>query len=46
MIRIEYTGLSEINGSLVALEGVTGVAYDEMAELTLPDDSRRYGRER
>ena len=44
MIRIEYTGLSEINGSLVALEGVTGVTYDEMAELTLPDGSRRYGR--
>lgn len=44
MIRIEYTGLSEINGSLVALEGVTGVSYDEMAELTLPDGSRRYGR--
>lgn len=44
MIRIEYTGLSEINGSLVALEGVSGVAYDEMAELTLPDGSRRYGR--
>lgn len=44
MIRIEYTGLSEINGSLVALEGVTGVAYDEMAELTLDDGSRRTGR--
>ncbi len=44
MIRIEYTGLSEINGSLVALEGVTGVAYDEMAELTLEDGSRRMGR--
>lgn len=44
MIRVEYTGLSEINGSLVALEGVTGVAYDEMAELTLDDGSRRTGR--
>ncbi len=44
MIRLEYTGLSEINGSLVALEGVTGVAYDEMAELSLPDGSRRLGR--
>ena len=44
MIRIEYTGLSEINGSLVALEGVEDVAYDEMAELTLEDGSRRTGR--
>ncbi|MGM9614994.1 MAG: V-type ATP synthase subunit B [Oscillospiraceae bacterium] len=43
-MRIEYTGLSEINGSLVALEGVTGVAYDEMAELTLDDGTRRTGR--
>jgi V/A-type H+-transporting ATPase subunit B len=44
MINIEYTGLSEINGSLVALEGVSGVAYDELAELTLSDGSRRMGR--
>ena len=44
MIKIEYTGLSEINGSLVALEGIRGVAYDEMAELTLPGGERRYGR--
>ncbi len=44
MMRIEYTGLTEISGSLVALEGVTGVGYDEMAELTLSDGSRRLGR--
>jgi V/A-type H+-transporting ATPase subunit B len=44
MINIEYTGLSEINGSLVALEGVSGVSYDELAELTLSDGSRRMGR--
>ena len=34
-MRIEYTGLSEIKGSLVALEGVTDAFYDEMAEITL-----------
>jgi V/A-type H+-transporting ATPase subunit B len=44
MIQIEYTGLSEINGSLVALEGVSGVAYDELAELTLADGTHRMGR--
>ena len=43
-MRLEYTGLSDLNGSLVALEGVSGVAFDELAELTLYDGSRRYGR--
>ena len=44
MIRIEYTGLAEINGSLVTLKGVTGVGYDEMAELVLPGGEKRLGR--
>ena len=43
-MRLEYTGLSDLNGSLVALEGVSGVSYDEMAELVMADGSRRYGR--
>ena len=43
-MRLEYIGLSELSGSLVALQGVSGVAYDEMAELTLDDGERRYGR--
>ena len=43
-MRIEYTGLSEMRGSLIALEGVTGVIYDEVAEISLADGSRRYGR--
>lgn len=43
-MRIEYTGLSQINGSLVALEGVTDAGYDEMVELTLDNGSRRLGR--
>ena len=34
-MRIEYTGLSEIKGSLVALDGVKGAAYDELAEVIL-----------
>lgn len=40
-MRVEYTGLSEITGSLIALEGVHGVSYDEMAEINLPDGRRR-----
>jgi len=43
-LKIEYTGLSEMQGSLVALEGVSGVTYDELAELTLGSGERRYGR--
>ncbi len=43
-MRIEYTGLSEMQGSLVALEGVRDVTYDELAEFTLGDGERRYGR--
>ena len=43
-MRIEYTGLSEIRGSLIALEGVKDAAYDEMAEITLQDGKRRRGR--
>jgi V/A-type H+-transporting ATPase subunit B len=43
-MRLEYIGLSELSGSLIAVQGVKGVAYDEMAEITLTDGSRRYGR--
>ncbi|WP_195279298.1 V-type ATP synthase subunit B [Clostridium sp. J1101437_171009_A5] len=43
-MRLEYMGLSELSGSLIALEGVSGVAYDETAEITLPDGKRRAGR--
>lgn len=41
---IEYLGLSRINGSLVMLDGIKGVAYDEMVELRLDDGSSRTGR--
>ena len=43
-MRLEYTGLSDLNGSLVALQGVSGVSYDELAELTMYDGTHRYGR--
>lgn len=43
-MRIEYTGLSEMQGSLIALEGVSDVAYDELAEITLDSGERRLGR--
>ena len=43
-MRLEHIGLSELSGSLIALEGVKDVAYDEMAEVTLENGERRYGR--
>ncbi len=43
-MQMEYIGLSSINGPLVALDGVKGVAYDELCEFTLPSGERRTGR--
>ena len=43
-MKLEYVNLSELSGPLAVLEGVSGVAYDEMAELVLPGGEKRYGR--
>lgn len=43
-MRLEYTGLSRINGSLVVLDDVDGASYDEMVQLRLDDGSVRVGR--
>ena len=43
-MKIQYSGLKDINGPLVCLEGVSGVAYDEIASLQLSDGSKRLGR--
>ena len=40
-MAIEYLGLSEIKGPLVALEGVSNAAYDEIVELTLDNDPHK-----
>ncbi len=37
-------GLDDITGSLVALEGVSGVGYDEIAVLELENGTKRTGR--
>lgn len=41
---IEYSGLKEINGSLVVLDNIKDASYDEMVELKLGDGSSRTGR--
>ena len=43
-MAIEYLGLSEINGPLVALEGVQGAAYDEIVEMTVGGTEKKMGR--
>ncbi len=41
---IEYVGVKEINGSLIILDGVKGVSFEEMVEIALDDGSSRHGR--
>lgn len=43
-MRIEYTGTADVSGSLMVVEGVSGVGYDELAEITLRGGTRRTGR--
>ncbi|MCM1165000.1 MAG: V-type ATP synthase subunit B [Lachnospiraceae bacterium] len=43
-MSLQYMGLKDINGPLVALEGVRGVAYDEIARIRLTDGTERIGR--
>ncbi len=43
-MRMEYVGLKEIAGPLVVLEGVSGVAYEELAQITLSSGEKRTGR--
>lgn len=40
-MAIEYLGLSEIKGPLVALEGVKNAAYDEIVEFKLDNDANK-----
>ena len=44
MSSIQYTGLSEINGPLIALDHVKDVGYDEVAQIRLNDGTERVGR--
>lgn len=41
---IDYVGVKEINGSLVVIDGVKGVSYEEIVDLQLDDGTTRQGR--
>ncbi len=43
-MSIEYLGLSEINGPLVALEGVQNASFDEIVEITVDEKEKKLGR--
>ena len=44
MSSIQYMGLSEINGPLIALDHLKDVGYDEVAQIRLNDGTERVGR--
>lgn len=41
---IEYTGVKEINGSLIVLDGVKGVSNEEIVDIRLDNGTCRQGR--
>ena len=41
---IEYVGVKEINGSLVVIDGVKGVSYEEIVDIRLSNGTVRQGR--
>ena len=43
-MNIQYVGLSDITGSIVVLDDVPNLSYEEMVEITLPDGRIRTGR--
>ena len=43
-MSIEYLGLSNINGPLIALEGVQDAFYDEIVEFVVDKNERKLGR--
>ncbi|MFH8520422.1 V-type ATP synthase subunit B [Streptomyces gelaticus] len=42
-VSIEYTGVTELRGPLVIVEGVRGVGWDEFATIVLDSGERRHG---
>ncbi|MBD3182280.1 V-type ATP synthase subunit B [Candidatus Poribacteria bacterium] len=40
----EYIGLSHVSGPIIVVEGITGVGFDEMVEVTDPTGEVRIGR--
>lgn len=43
-MKIEYLGLTQINGPLIAVEGLRGASFDEVVEVTINNTEKRVGR--
>ena len=43
-MSIEYLGLSEINGPLIAIEGLRDASFEEIVELTVDQKTKKLGR--
>jgi V/A-type H+-transporting ATPase subunit B len=43
-MSIEYLGLKEVTGSIVVLEGVKNISYEEMVDIKLSNGEARVGR--
>lgn len=41
---LEYRGVKQIDGPLVFVEGIRGIAYDELVEITTPSGEERLGQ--
>lgn len=41
---IDYIGVKEISGSLIVIDGVSDVSFEEIVEIRLEDGSMRQGR--
>lgn len=41
---IDYVGVKEINGSLIVIDGVSGVSYEEIVDICLDNGKIRQGR--
>ncbi|MET7425929.1 V-type ATP synthase subunit B [Dactylosporangium sp. NPDC005555] len=40
---VQYTSVREVHGPLLVVDGVTGVGFDEVAEVRLPGGEQRHG---
>ncbi len=41
---IDYVGVKDINGSLIVIDGVKGVSFEEIVDIQLDDGTKRQGR--
>ncbi|MHC1599106.1 MAG: V-type ATP synthase subunit B [Candidatus Methanofastidiosia archaeon] len=43
-VQREYSSVREISGPIIIVEGVEGVSYSEVVEITTPDNTKKHGQ--